>query len=248
MHTSNAQTGVLVVIGIVVTVSITGVIISPQNVIPILGFAGVICASLFTLLKVETTAVETKQALAVATDRTEEARNETKKKLTDIHTLVNSHMAIQLRISAAALRRVADITNDPKDIETAELAEQTLHEHESGQTVVDDTATKYAEKPSGNKTKKLQMVGSESESEVSRDKDIRITKLEAELAAERQDRSKAERAISRMEGQLTSFRAHPQAPPSLPLPPAPVELTELRVENAVVENVILDPAKKGKTE
>ncbi len=47
-----------------------------------------------------------------------------------IHTLVNSNMLAQLKISMVALSRVADVTNDPKDRAAAELAEKLYREHE----------------------------------------------------------------------------------------------------------------------
>lgn len=156
---TTTQTSVLVVIGVVVTVSIGGAIASPPNVIPILGFSGVICASLFTLLKVETTSIETKVALNEATAKTQIARSETTKKLTDIHTLVNSNMSIQLKVSAAALRRVADLTNDHKDVINAELAENALAEHEASQKHIDDTANQYSEHRAVEE--KLHVTGSE---------------------------------------------------------------------------------------
>lgn len=53
------------------------------------------------------------------------------------HTLVNSNMGAQLRISAVALRRVADITKHPDDDAAANLAENVLKEHEAKQAVVD---------------------------------------------------------------------------------------------------------------
>jgi hypothetical protein len=53
------------------------------------------------------------------------------------HKLVNSAMIVQLKISAMALRRVADLTEDPRDIEAAELAEQLLREQLVRQASVD---------------------------------------------------------------------------------------------------------------
>lgn len=53
------------------------------------------------------------------------------------HALVNSNMAAQLKISAIALRRVAEMTSNPKDIAMAELADKNLADHEAQQAVVD---------------------------------------------------------------------------------------------------------------
>ncbi len=58
-------------------------------------------------------------------------------KLDAIHTLVNSNMAAQLRISAVALRRLSDLTGHPDDVAAAQLAESLFREHEAKQNVVD---------------------------------------------------------------------------------------------------------------
>ena len=55
----------------------------------------------------------------------------------DTHTLVNSNMGVQLKISAVALRRVANLTKEPDDIAAADLAEKALSSHEAKQTIVD---------------------------------------------------------------------------------------------------------------
>lgn len=54
-----------------------------------------------------------------------------------VHVLVNSNMGLQLRVSAVALRRVADMTSDTGDARAAEMAEQLLAEHEAKQAAVD---------------------------------------------------------------------------------------------------------------
>jgi hypothetical protein len=57
-----------------------------------------------------------------------------------IHTLVNSNMGAQLQVSMAALKRIADLTNDPSDRLIAENAEKLFHEHEDKQATVDQKA------------------------------------------------------------------------------------------------------------
>ena len=52
----------------------------------------------------------------------------------EIHTLVNSNFLIQLRVSAAALRRVADLTKDPTDAKIATEAEILLQIHAAKQS------------------------------------------------------------------------------------------------------------------
>lgn len=56
-----------------------------------------------------------------------------------IHTLVNSNMQAQLKISWIALKRLADETRNPTDIQAAEMAEKLYLEHEAKQTIVDNT-------------------------------------------------------------------------------------------------------------
>lgn len=55
-----------------------------------------------------------------------------------IHTLVNSAMGTQLRISAIALRRLSDMTKHAADEAAAELAEKLSNEHEQKQRKVDE--------------------------------------------------------------------------------------------------------------
>lgn len=76
---------------------------------------------------------EVKQALVVST----ESANQ---QLTSIHTLVNANMGAQLKISAIALRRIADLTRLPGDISAAIIAEKLLYEHEAKQAIVDRQA------------------------------------------------------------------------------------------------------------
>lgn len=58
------------------------------------------------------------------------------------HTLVNSAMCTQLKISAVALRRVADLTKHPDDVAAAELAEKGLVEQVDKQKIADRGSTK----------------------------------------------------------------------------------------------------------
>jgi hypothetical protein len=56
----------------------------------------------------------------------------------DTHVLVNNNMAIQLKISAMALRRVADLTKEEGDQAAAQEAEKSLTEHLGKQAHVDE--------------------------------------------------------------------------------------------------------------
>lgn len=83
-----------------------------------------------TKLAVENSAEKVSNAITVTSSIAD-------KKLTDIHTLVNSNMGAQLKIGAIALRRIAIITKDAADIEAAKVAEDLLAEHVRKQAIVD---------------------------------------------------------------------------------------------------------------
>lgn len=55
------------------------------------------------------------------------------------HVLVNGNMRAQLKKTAAALRRVAELTKHAGDLKAAKLAEKLLLDHEQKQTVVDQS-------------------------------------------------------------------------------------------------------------
>lgn len=59
-----------------------------------------------------------------------------------VHVLVNSNMAIQLKLNATVTRRLANMTHDETDGIAADLAEQLFHEHERKQKQVDAQAAK----------------------------------------------------------------------------------------------------------
>ncbi len=73
-------------------------------------------------------AAEVKQTLKENTDVTR-----------DTHTLVNSNMGEQLKLTAELSRWKADQTGNPEHIRSAELAETKLREHEAKQANVDAT-------------------------------------------------------------------------------------------------------------
>jgi hypothetical protein len=68
----------------------------------------------------------------------EQISHDTKSEVHSVHVLVNDAMNTQLRISAVALRRIADISQSVGDIAAAEAAERLLQEHELKQKLVDD--------------------------------------------------------------------------------------------------------------
>ena len=174
--TSQAVTGsdlskhsILVAIGVVVCVGVTGSVFAHENAVSIIGFCSFVCVSLLTLLqqiKTETkleevTTATVKEAIAVkdalkvsdevakaARDKLQTSMDETKATGDKIHILVNSSMSAQLKISMIALRRIAAMTGNADDIQAAEIAEQLFHEHELKQSMVDSkTLLSEPEKP-----------------------------------------------------------------------------------------------------
>lgn len=80
---------------------------------------------------------EVKEDLRENTVASAQSMADLKKVTKDVHTLVNANMGAQLKISALALRRVADLTKHQDDVAAAELAEQLLTAHNEKQAVVD---------------------------------------------------------------------------------------------------------------
>lgn len=60
----------------------------------------------------------------------------------DTHTLVNSNMGTQLKISAVALAQLAAYTKNPEDAKAAKIAQQALEAHEAKQKAVDEEEVK----------------------------------------------------------------------------------------------------------
>jgi hypothetical protein len=87
--------------------------------------------------EVASRAEEAKVTLASNTSRADAKLDDIARTGEKTHTLVNSNMAVQLKLNAAVTRRLADLTKDPIDEEAANLAEKLSHEHETKQTVVD---------------------------------------------------------------------------------------------------------------
>jgi len=131
---------ILLVVTATVVAGIAGVIWAPQSVVPFLGFCGLICTSLFQLLKQAETAEKVEEAagkVEVVRQTLETTNRADTEKLDKIHTLVNSGSGVQKKIIAIALRRIARNSGDPEDIAAAELAETDLEQHNRQQAIVD---------------------------------------------------------------------------------------------------------------
>lgn len=55
----------------------------------------------------------------------------------EIHTLVNSNMAVQLALNSVLARRMANKTKDPDDERAAVISEAALRKHQNQQGIVD---------------------------------------------------------------------------------------------------------------
>lgn len=124
MTASNAIVTAIVAVAVAGIAGAWGV---PAQTVAILGFAGVICASLTTALLAARAAVEVvnvKTDLAKATETTGE-------KLDEIHQAVNGGLSEVKRELAAALRHTADRERTPASQEAARVAEKSSADHEA---------------------------------------------------------------------------------------------------------------------
>ena len=80
---------------------------------------------------------DVKQTLDESTTATTAKLSQLEHIATSTHTLVNSNMSAQLKISAVALHRIAELTKHPDDIAAADLAAKNLSEHDAKQRIVD---------------------------------------------------------------------------------------------------------------
>lgn len=88
--------------------------------------------------KAERKVAEVKVDLEKATIKTDKKLTNIAKVSESIHTLVNSNMGLQLRISMLALSRVAELTKHVKDIRAAKVAIKAYRAHEAKQKLVDE--------------------------------------------------------------------------------------------------------------
>jgi hypothetical protein len=140
----NSNKPILLALGFVVATGVIGSVLSPVNVIQILGFCGFITVALVGLVKANDTAdkvAEVKVDLARSSEAQVEKLTKIEETGEKVHTLVNSNMGVQLRLNVALSRQVASLTINPEEkmaaIKAAKLAEALLHEHEAKQGIVD---------------------------------------------------------------------------------------------------------------
>lgn len=82
-------------------------------------------------------AAEVKATLAATVEQEAEKLARIEKVTTDTLTHVNHSKGLLLKATAVALRNLAVVTNNKKDLDAAELAEKDYEAHLAGQAVVD---------------------------------------------------------------------------------------------------------------
>lgn len=82
-------------------------------------------------------ASEVKATLADSTASANVQMADLAKVAKDTHTLVNSNMAVQLKLNAAMAKRLSLITKTPEDAQAAQYAELMYQEHVKKQAIVD---------------------------------------------------------------------------------------------------------------
>lgn len=141
-----AQRGILIALGVVVTLGVLGAVLSrdPINSTQILGFCGVVTVSLLALLhqvrtsaKIETTATNVEQALHQTNLKRAEELAQLKENSEKTLGWVNSAMGTQLERTAISERRLADITKSPSDIQMAKESAARYTDHMTQQRVED---------------------------------------------------------------------------------------------------------------
>lgn len=170
-----SRNGILIALGVVVTVAVVGSVVSKENSTAIIGFCSLICVSLFSeLRRIQTDAeqslaarktaanvADVKTALGVSDEKVEEVKNnlvvseqKTTAQLTsiakvaaDTHTLVNSNFGVQLRLNMELSRWKADQTKLTADIDAANSAQKLYEEHMAKQATVDAKPAEPAAPP-----------------------------------------------------------------------------------------------------
>jgi hypothetical protein len=81
---------------------------------------------------------EVAKVAADGADRADRKADENLAITKDVHTLVNSQMGQQLMLFAITARTLANLTNNPAHIKTADEADAKLAEHQARQATVDE--------------------------------------------------------------------------------------------------------------
>ncbi len=150
------QVSVLIAIGVVIITGVVGAVASPGNTTQIIGFCTLAVVSLLGIFQQMRTALvanergeETKQAalsaatkveaVKVALDHHDDKLVDLKKTTDDVHILVNSAMAKQLKLVALLARRIANLPGSTlEDAASADAADKALSDHLANQSLVDN--------------------------------------------------------------------------------------------------------------
>lgn len=120
------NTLIYAVVLIAVVGSVAGVVIMvPSETAPIIGFGTLIGLQVLALLS--RIANEAKTEAKV--DKLSTMADDNKKQNNEIQKMVNGRMEEQLKLTHAALQRIADLTKDPADIGKAAAAQVMYEEH-----------------------------------------------------------------------------------------------------------------------
>jgi hypothetical protein len=136
----NSNKPILVAIGFVVASGIIGSILSPANVINILGFCSMVTVSMFSLTKLNEASDRVEQVkvdLAATSDSTDRRLGKIAETGEKTHTLVNSNMGVQLKLGMELSEFKAVTTGKAEDIQAAKLARSMYEEHVKKQATVD---------------------------------------------------------------------------------------------------------------
>jgi len=111
---SDIRAAYALVIVVVVVASVVTAILAPEQAPAILGLGTLITVQLLALLRGQQA-----DAKIASVQETGEA----------IHSLVNSRMSAQLLLSRAQAKRIAELTNEPADIEASIQADELYRDH-----------------------------------------------------------------------------------------------------------------------
>lgn len=143
-----SQKGILIALGVMVSVGVLGAVTSPENTTAILGFCTLVIVQLLALLA----QISTAKKLDASAEKVEEFETalvekniRTNGKLDSIHALVDGAMPMQLKISWVALLRIAELTKHPDDIAAAQIAEKLWREHDAKHATAISEAAKNKE-------------------------------------------------------------------------------------------------------
>lgn len=150
---------IVICIGVVASIGITGSSFQPQSSVQILGFSGVICAQLIAILqsrrnaiRVEKTAEKAAEHVAEVKEILRDESSKTSDKLNGLAQVVDNNIDISkkvlihvnkkygdgLEVAMKASVRLAEMSGQLDDVKNAEKATRLYKEHMEGQQRIDD--------------------------------------------------------------------------------------------------------------